>query len=288
MTPPAARSPWVQIRRPRPAARLRLICLPHAGGGASSYRDWAAHLPDDVEVVPVQLPGRESRFAEPPIESMGQLVYSLLDGLAGHLIAPFALFGHSMGALIGFELARRLPARGLAPVHLFASGCRAPHLPSRSPDWHTLPDPEFLAAITDLGGIPPELLAQRELLDMMLPTLRSDCILTETYVCHPQAPLGCPVTAFGGLRDNEVPPEDIRAWSQHTTGSFRAHLLPGDHFFVNTARSDLFRLVISGLRRGGSDQAGLVSHDHELRPVPSVELGEQPADVRLDGPAAQV
>ncbi|MGA8518751.1 MAG: alpha/beta fold hydrolase, partial [Pseudonocardiaceae bacterium] len=104
----AARSSWAHISRPRPAARLRLICLPAAGGGASRYRDWPAHLPDGVEVVSVQLPGRENRFDEQPIDSMDQLVGSLLDGLAGNLIAPFALFGHSMGALIAFELARRL------------------------------------------------------------------------------------------------------------------------------------------------------------------------------------
>lgn len=235
------------MSRPRPAARLRLICLPAAGGGASRYRDWPAHLPEEVEVVPVQLPGRESRFAERPVESMDQLVGLLLDGLASYLSRPFALFGHSMGAMIGFELARRLRSQGLAPVHLFAAGCRAPHLPSRSPDWHTLPDPEFIAAIGNLGGIPSELLAEQQFLDAMLPMLRSDCTLIETYAFRPQAPLSCPVTAFGGLRDEEVFAEDVRAWSCHTTGPFRVHLLPGDHFFVNSARSDLLRLVAAQL-----------------------------------------
>ncbi|MGH3823291.1 MAG: thioesterase II family protein [Pseudonocardiaceae bacterium] len=246
MTPPT-RSRWVQISRPRPSARLRLICLPPAGGGASRYRDWPAHLPDDVEVVPVQLPGRENRFNEPPIESMKQLVGLLAEGLASYLTRPFALFGHSMGALIAFELIRRLRPSGVVPVHLFASGYRAPHLPSRSPDWHTLPDPEFIAKIESLGGIPPELLADSECLDAMLPTLRSDCTLTETYVYRPQALLSCPVSAFGGLRDEEVFPEDVQAWSRHTTGSFRAHLLPGDHFFINSARQDVLRLLASEL-----------------------------------------
>ncbi|MGQ0719760.1 MAG: thioesterase II family protein [Pseudonocardiales bacterium] len=241
------RSCWVQVSRPRPAARLRLICLPAAGGGASRYRDWSAHLPDDVEVVSVQLPGRENRFNESPIESMEQLAGPLLDGLAGYLTPPFALFGHSMGALIAFELIRRMRPRGVAPVHLFASGCRAPHLPSRLPDRHTLPDPEFLAAVGELGGIPPELLAESQFLDTMLPMLRSDCTLVETYVCRPQAPLSCPVSVFGGLGDGEVLPEDVRAWSRHTTGPFRVHLLPGDHFFVNSARPDLLRLVVSAL-----------------------------------------
>jgi surfactin synthase thioesterase subunit len=139
MTQPPARSRWVQVSRARPGARLRLVCLPPAGGGASRYRGWPALLPDDVEVVSVQLPGRENRFNEQPIESMEELVDQLVEGLASYLTRPFALFGHSMGALIAFELIRRLRPSGVAPVHLFASGCRAPHLPSRSPDWHTLP-----------------------------------------------------------------------------------------------------------------------------------------------------
>jgi medium-chain acyl-[acyl-carrier-protein] hydrolase len=242
------RSCWVQVSSPRPNARLRLICLPPAGGGASRYRDWAALLPKDIEVVSVQLPGRESRFTEDPFTSMEQLAGPLLDGLASYLTHPFALFGHSMGAFIAFELARRVRSGGLAPVHLFASGCRAPHLPRRSPDWHTLPDPEFLAVIRGLGGIPPELLAEPHFLDAMLPTLRSDCTLVETYSPRPGAPLHCPVTAFGGLRDPEALPEDVHAWSTHTTGPFRAHILPGDHFFINSARPDLLRLLTSALK----------------------------------------
>ncbi|MGH3764514.1 MAG: thioesterase II family protein [Pseudonocardiaceae bacterium] len=247
MTQPPARSRWVQVSLPRPGARLRLICLPPAGGCASRYRDWPAHLPDDVEVVSVQLPGRENRFNEQPIESMEQLVGLLLDELASYFSRPFALFGHSMGALIAFELTRALRSGGVAPVHLFASGCRAPHLPSRSPDWHTLPDAEFIAKIESLGGIPPELLVESQFLDLMLPTLRSDCTLAETYVCRPQLPLSCPVTAFGGLLDVEVFPEDVHAWSQHTSGPFRAHLLPGDHFFVNTALGDVLGFVVAVL-----------------------------------------
>jgi medium-chain acyl-[acyl-carrier-protein] hydrolase len=209
-----------------------------------------------VEVVSVQLPGRENRFDEPPIESMELLVGQLLEGLAGYLVSPFALFGHSMGALIAFELTRRMRFRNLHPVHLFASGCRAPHLPRRSPDRHTLPDREFIAAVGELGGIPPELLAESQFLEAMLPMLRSDCTLVETYVFRPQVPLTCPVTAFGGLKDQEVFPQDVRAWSDHTTGPCRVHLLPGDHFFVNSARSDVLRLVVSELGSAGADPSG--------------------------------
>jgi medium-chain acyl-[acyl-carrier-protein] hydrolase len=214
------------------------------------YRGWAAHLPDEVEVVSVQLPGRENRFNEQPIESMERLVGQLVDGLAGYLTRPFALFGHSMGALIAFELIRRLRRSGVGPVHLFASGCRAPHLPSRSPDWHTLPDHDLITKIEALGGIPPALLAERQLLDTILPTLRSDCTLSETYVCRPQPPLNCPVSAFGGLLDDEVFPEDVQGWSCHTTGPFRAHLLPGGHFFINSTLEGLLEMVASELGLG--------------------------------------
>ncbi|MGH3756076.1 MAG: thioesterase II family protein, partial [Pseudonocardiaceae bacterium] len=220
------------------------------------YRDWPAHLPDDVEVVPVQLPGRENRFHEAPIESMELLAGPLLDGLASYLTPPFALFGHSMGALIAFELVRQMRPSGVAPVHLFAAGCRAPDLPRRSPDRRALPDQEFLTTVEELGGIPPEVLAQRQFLEAIVPTLRSDYTLVETYACRPQAPLGCPVSAFGGRSDEDVPPEDVRAWSRHTTGPFRVHLLPGGHFFVNSSRRDLLRLMVSELGMGSRTPSG--------------------------------
>ncbi|MGH3510964.1 MAG: thioesterase II family protein [Pseudonocardiaceae bacterium] len=264
------RSYWAQVSRPRPAARLRLICLPAAGGGASRYRDWPAHLPADVEVVSVQLPGRENRFDEPAVEAMEQLVDQLLHGLAGYLVAPFALFGHSMGGLIAFELIRRMRSLNLHPVHLLVSGCRAPHLPSRSPDWHTLPDQEFIAAVGALGGIPPELLAESQFLEAMLPMLRSDCTVVETYVFRPQIPLSCPVTAFGGRNDQEVFPEDVRAWSDHTTGPCRVHLLPGDHFFVNSARSDLLRLVASELGAAPTAPSGAATKPRSRRIRPQI------------------
>lgn len=211
------RSSWVRISCPRPAARVRLICLPFAGGGANSYREWPTYLPEHVEVVPVQLPGRENRFDEPAIDAADLLAGRLLEGLVSYLDRPFALFGHSMGALIAFELARRLRTKGLEPVHVFASGCKAPHLPrARATYRHHLSD-------------------------------RSDFKLAETYRYCSQPPLRCPVSAFGGLQDNEVTQDDIEAWSCHTVGPFRVHMLPGDHFFVNSSRLSLLRLVTQQL-----------------------------------------
>lgn len=244
---------WIRIVRPRPAARLRLLCVPWAGGGTSGYRDWPAHLPDDVEVAAVQLPGREARFAEPPVSSMEPLVDRLAAGVLDHLDRPFALFGHSMGALIAFELAVRLRSTGREPVRLFVSGARAPHLPPRRVrDRHTLPDPEFVATVRELGGMPPEVLGSPDLLDLVLPALRGDFALVETYIPRAGPVLHCPVSAFGGVDDAEVDRDDLAAWSRHTTRPSRVHLLPGGHFFVTSSREDLLRIVAAELGDGGS------------------------------------
>lgn len=243
-----SRSPWVRISCPRPAARVRLICLPFAGGSANSYWEWPTYLPEEVEVVPIQLPGRESRFDEPAIDSADLLAGRLLEGILSYLDRPFALFGHSMGALIAFELARRLRTRCLEPVHVFASGCKAPHLPrDRSTHRHHLPDREFIAAVGDMNGVPREVLMNADLMEVILPALRNDFKLVETYRYHSQPPLRCPVSAFGGRHDNEVTQGEIEAWSRHTMGSFQVHMLPGDHFFLNSSRPSLLRLITEQL-----------------------------------------
>ncbi len=243
-----SRSPWVRISCSRPAARVRLICLPFAGGSANSYWEWPTYLPEDVEVVPIQLPGRESRFDEPAIDSADLLTGRLLEGLLSYLDRPFAIFGHSMGALIAFELARQLRTKCLEPVHVFASGCKAPHLRrNRSTHRHHLPDREFIAAVGDMNGVPREILENADLVELVLPALRSDFKLVETYRYRSQPPLRCPVSAFGGLRDNEVTQDEIEAWSRHTVGPFQVHMLPGDHFFVNSSRPSLLRLVTEQL-----------------------------------------
>lgn len=179
---------------------------------------------------------------------MDPLIGLLLEGIAEYLDRPFALFGHSMGALIAFELTRRLRVMGLEPVHFFASGCRAPDVPLREPARHALPDDKFIAAIQSLNGIPVGLLENAELMELMLPTLREDFRLAETYSCRPQPPLRCPVTVFGGLADKTVTREDLDAWSAHTTAPLEAYMLPGDHFFLNPSRDRLLRLIRGQMR----------------------------------------
>jgi medium-chain acyl-[acyl-carrier-protein] hydrolase len=232
---PASR--WLAYREVNPRARLRLFCFPYAGGGASAYRGWAAALPADVEVCPVQLPGRESRLREPAFERPEPLIAALADLLQGHLDLPFAFFGHSMGAMISFELAREQRRRGAPlPLHLFVSARRAPQVPAREEPIHDLPEPEFLAKLRELNGTPEEVLQHAELMRLLMPVLRADFAVNETYGYRQEEPLGMGISAFGGLGDHEVTRDDLALWSEHTRGPFRLRMLPGDHFFLHSGR----------------------------------------------------
>ena len=234
---------WIRRARAARPAHVTLFCLPFAGGGAGVFRDWPAGLPPGIEVCPVHLPGREARFGEPAIGDLDALVDPLLEGLLPHVDGPFALFGHSMGGLIAFELADRLRRRGMTPAWFFASGTRAPHLPPRPDIRHELPDDQFLAAVRQLNGTPPQLLENPEIMSLMLPTLRSDFQLVETYRYRPRPPLECPIVAFGGRDDADVLREDLEAWRQQAAGHFEMHVLPGDHFFITPSRDEVLWVI---------------------------------------------
>jgi medium-chain acyl-[acyl-carrier-protein] hydrolase len=223
---------WILRPVPRPGAVLRLLCIPHAGGGASAFRGWADAMPAEVEACPVQLPGRENRIAEAAIDRMEVLVDALAEQVTAADDLPFAVFGHSNGALIGFELARRLRRAGAhGPVHLFASGRRAPDLPNPLPDVHHLGDEEFLRDVVSLGGTPREVTEHPELLRLLLPLLRADVALNERYRFAEEAPIGCGITAYGGVDDPKARREELQAWRRHTSGPFAIRTFPGDHFF---------------------------------------------------------
>lgn len=225
---------------PRDTAPLLLFCLPYAGGGASIYRTWAAAAPPGLTVCPVQLPGREQRLRDAPFRDLTSLVSALDEALRPHLDRPFAVFGHSMGALIAYEWARRLatgPSSALLQ-HLFVSGRPAPARGSTRPPVHALPEPEFLAELRRLRGTPDAVLAHQELLQLLLPTLRADFQVVETYRWAPGPRLTVPVTAFGGTHD-DVSADDLQAWREVTESGFECQLLAGDHFFLHDARERL-------------------------------------------------
>jgi medium-chain acyl-[acyl-carrier-protein] hydrolase len=232
---------WVVRFSPRQNARARLFCFHHAGGSAAGYRTWSRVLPAELEVCAIQLPGRANRLREPVVPSMTSLVAALVTELESFVDLPFALFGHSMGAVLAVEVARALTTRGgPVPRHLFVSSRRPPHLPSAEPPMHTLSDIEFIKELNHrYGGIPVELLAERELMDLLLPGLRADISALETHNPPRRAPLSIPITAFGGAEDPVTPRQHLEAWRDETTGPFRVRVFPGSHFYLTAVQDEL-------------------------------------------------
>jgi medium-chain acyl-[acyl-carrier-protein] hydrolase len=239
-----ASSSWLSGAQPSPDARLRLFCFPYAGGGALAYRTWTHDLPVGVDLCPVQLPGRESRLLEQPYTRISVLVQTLLDVLWPYFDRPFALFGHSLGSLIGFELARQLrQQRELSPAHLFVSGRRAPQLPDPDRRIHSLPEAEFVEELRRLGGTPEAVLQDADMLQLVLPVLRADFAMCETYAYAGWDPLDCPITALGGWQDPKARYDELAAWHEQTQAGFRLHMFPGDHFYLRSARDPLLQIV---------------------------------------------
>jgi medium-chain acyl-[acyl-carrier-protein] hydrolase len=245
----AADSRWV-VRHARSGhPRLWLVCLPHAGAGASQFAAWSRLLPPEVGVLALQLPGRENRMHDHPYTRLEALVDVLAEAVMPHLDVPFALFGHSMGAWLSYELARRLQQRyGVRPRHLFVSGRRAPHLPSTQPIIHRLPDPLFVDELgRRYGGLPAVILNEPELLRLFLPTLRADLEMVETYRHRAGEPVSCPISAFGGLEDAAVQAADLASWRDRTSSEFNLRMFPGGHFYVQSARDELVATVARDL-----------------------------------------
>jgi medium-chain acyl-[acyl-carrier-protein] hydrolase len=238
---------WLAPVSPRPRAAFRLVCFPYGGGSAASFHGWRDWLPANFDTYAVQLPGRANRLREPPRRSLRPLVEELADALGPDLRRPTVVFGHSLGALLAFELARALRRRGdPPPLTLLLSGCRAAHVPPRT-RWGELDDDDFVAFVARLGGTPPEVLRNRELLELALPALRADLELFETYRHEPEPPLDVPIAAFAGTDDDQAPVEDVREWRLHTAAGFSFDLLPGGHFFLDHAGTVFAERVVSRL-----------------------------------------
>jgi medium-chain acyl-[acyl-carrier-protein] hydrolase len=244
MNPTHSAEHWFERYPSRVTARLRLVCLPYAGGRQGIYSGWSALLPPNIEHWSALLPGHEIPVNETSLMSFENLVQHLTNALALHLDIPVALFGHSMGAILAFEMARELRRRGLEPpVYLFVSGHAAPQQPPLTEPIHDLPDDEFLKHIRDFNGTPDEVLQHAELMQLMLPILRADFKMFEEYQYVDEGPLGCPLSAFGGSQDVHTSPEQLEAWRQQTLGEFRLRMFNGGHFYLNQMRPALIQAL---------------------------------------------
>jgi medium-chain acyl-[acyl-carrier-protein] hydrolase len=243
--------PWLSCYKPNPAAKLRLFCFPYAGSGALIYRNWSRSLPAHVEVCPVQLPGRGSRQRETPFIRMDQLVKATLREMRPYLDKPFAFFGHSMGAIIGFEMARLLRRDDATlPVHLFVSGRSGPPVRKPTTQTYNLPDAAFMEELQRLKGTPAEVLEHPELMQVLIPLIRADFELIQTYTYSDEPPLNIFLTAIGGLQD-EITREELEGWRAETTSAFSLRMLSGDHFYLTTNQQLLLPILAQELSRNG-------------------------------------
>lgn len=241
--------PAIAYRKPSPGATHRLVCIPFAGGTARAYLDWIPRLSPRVDVCPIQLPGREGRMGEPLPTSVEAIVSEIDEAIATLPPLPVVLFGHSMGAMIAYEVAQRMAARGAAPHHLVVAGRVAPQCPLREERVSHLDDAAFTEKLRELGGTPEAVFDIPELLELLLPIVRADMRLFETYEHDPaRPPLPTPVTALSGRDDPWVAIDDADAWRAVTDDRFRLELFDGGHFFLDEHREAIWTIVDDACR----------------------------------------
>ncbi|ONM46028.1 thioesterase II family protein [Nocardia donostiensis] len=235
-------SDWVRRYHPRPDPAARLVCLPHAGGAATYFHPVSRMIGPTHEVLAIQYPGRQERRLEPCVDSVTELADLVAAELKPWLNRPLYLFGHSMGASVAFEVARRLEADGTAPAALFVSGRRAPSR-VRDEGVHRLDDAGLIAEIRRLDGSDTRVLDDDDMLRAVLPAIRADYKAAETYRCPEDVVVGAPIHAHLGLQDPRVPTEEAQAWNLHTTGAFELTTYPGGHFYLNQQAPALVRAI---------------------------------------------
>jgi surfactin synthase thioesterase subunit len=247
---------WVSVGPGFQDAPIRLFCFAHAGGGAQFYRPWRERLGPEVGVLAAVLPGRESRIRERPIDRFEELLPRVFAAVAPFADRPFAVFGHSLGALVGYEVARLFGDSPVgAPARLFVSGRRPPHLPGRLRPRHTMADGDLLGLLDGLGGTPSGLLTRPEVAELFLPSLRADFQLNETYRHRPQPVLACPVSALTGRADPEVDRAEMAQWAVVTSREFRMRTFAGGHFYLQGAPDPVVAAIREDLGLGAAPMA---------------------------------
>lgn len=243
----------VDVQRP-PAPRVELVCFPHAGGQPAAFAEWPRRLPPDVALRAVQLPGRAQRLAEPPVADRAALIERMAAPLAAAVersSAPVIWLGHSMGAVLAFELCRALSARRLPrPALLVVAAHRPPHRPLAGPNLHSADDEAMLDDLRRVGATPPEVIADAEFMALLMPMIRADYAIAETW-CPGAVSVDVPLLALGGWSDDEVPPEAVEGWRGHTTAGFEWAMCEGDHFFLHARPGAAWATVRAALERIG-------------------------------------
>lgn len=235
---------WITSPKFNPQARLRLFCFPYSGAPASIFFSWASVLPSGIEVCPVQYPGHGTRVGEPLLTDLSVMVQQAHQAIQPYLDKPFAFFGHSMGALVSFELARYLAVLGNpGPVYLFVSGHNAPQLDDQAEIIHDLPDSEFIGRLREFNGTPEDVLQNEELRELLLPILRADFKISELYAYQPDRTLDCPICACGGLKDPYTTRAGLDAWQEQTSRPCSVRMFPGDHFYLSESRLLLLQVI---------------------------------------------
>lgn len=236
---------WLSFPKPNPDARLRLFCFPYAGGGAHIFFPWQEKLSPWIELCAIQLPGRGTRFSDKPYTYHKQIVNELLINMDGYFDKPYAVFGHSMGALLAYELVQEIQKRGLPQAcQLFVSGRRAMHINSESKSIYALPEPELIAELRKLNGTPVEVLDNKELMSLVLPVIRADFELCDTYTHNEDYDkLDINITAIEGSDDLRASGNPVLAWKDLTRGQFESKKLTGDHFFIHSSQQQLLNLL---------------------------------------------
>lgn len=234
--------------RPVVAPRARLVCLPSAGGAAGMYRSWAEAVPPDIELLALDYPGHGTRFDAPVSRDLPALIDDLWPALRSRCDRPLFVFGHSFGGVVAFELAQRLAACGSAPRLLAVSACPAPSRIAGRERLHDLPAPALLDALRRRNGTPAAVLAAPDLMALLLPALRADLAMFETYRAAPGR-LPCPMLALHGRDDPTVTADEVAAWRAHAGSGFALARLPGDHFFIQPARAAVIAHVLEPLGR---------------------------------------
>ncbi|MEM8534977.1 MAG: thioesterase domain-containing protein [Chloroflexota bacterium] len=236
------------------SAQLRCFCFPYAGSGASIFAQWQTHFPAEIALCPVQLPGRENRFRDSPFVHITPLVEAIIEGLKPHFDIPFVFYGHSLGALIAFEVARSLRTQNMPqPMHLLLSSHRAPQLPSSSPTLYQLSDEALVTHLQRLGGMSQTLVQNTEWLAFVLPVLRADLSVYDTYAYIDDEPLSCPISVYGGLDDQRVSLAELEAWRDQTQSHCTLQMFSGNHFFIQSAQDSLLTSLYYDIQRTCSD-----------------------------------